>query len=231
MVIFIHIPRTAGIAMSSIFDEMYSGFVWTDANQIKSGWLPSTTNCVQGHFGFGIHEQVQIPGRVVVCVTMLRNPVQRMASLHSFGQRIWKGKNAVPGFYKGIPLEAFLELPLCVTDNGMVRQLAGLEFGEIERDRQVAGDDYETALNNLKRFAAFGITEMFQASIRMFAEALFWDRVPAEVVDNTSHPDPPTAAQTELILQLNHWDDQLYQEAFKIFIERRYESIRFWQHQ
>ncbi|MFN3313577.1 MAG: hypothetical protein ACK46Q_08930 [Hyphomonas sp.] len=109
--IFIHIPKTAGISLRTVFETWYGeGLLRHYANE-QSGMFPEVIDlddaekkgqpvCLYGHFnrlrGFGI------PGRydgVTQFVTILRDPLEQSVSRYFYVRKSggnWKDKSRVP---------------------------------------------------------------------------------------------------------------------------------------
>jgi hypothetical protein len=85
ILIFLHIPKTAGTSFNHILRDIYGksfyrvkpGGKWRKAKR-----LPVSTRCVTGHMPYGIHKKWKLED--FQYVTLLRYPVDRIISLWWF---------------------------------------------------------------------------------------------------------------------------------------------------
>lgn len=176
VLVFTHIPKTAGGSLTQIFRENLLADQVLDLSQLKVrertdavralkeeiSPVAETVKVVHGHvnFCFGVHKYFR---REVVNLTILRNPVDRFVSLYYFVRQLKNGnKIAEEILTKGLTLDDFAKYetfqPL---DNVMVRYLAnsrGRNENLTALDRHLLAEAKE---NLLKHFDLFGITEEF----------------------------------------------------------------------
>lgn len=131
---------------------------------------------VVGHFHFGLHRHVERPCRYV---TMLRDPVDRMLSLHRHMQR---------HYHLDMGLEEFISSPpMREADNGQTRRLAG----RLSPIGQCTGEDAELAVQHLEQIAVAGITGRFDLSLLLFGHALGWEQGPRVYYPRNVEPERP----------------------------------------
>lgn len=143
LIVFVHIPKTAGTALSTLVQRNYKEIFylrgshqpegtnmkdWVDAFNQKNRLLQSqgnsTNQFLSGHFGFGLHKFLDVDA--CTYITLLRDPVERVISnyyqLRTFGTHTPIGQAA-----NSMDLETFLLTQKCVVlDNLQTRFLSGV---------------------------------------------------------------------------------------------------------
>lgn len=248
IVIFLHIPKTAGLTLYDIFDREYGrAHIFTfvggrerlehSVNTFKA--LPegerSAFQLLRGHTPFGIHTQLSKPFRYM---TFLRDPVKRVVSHyyyvlnnpdHLLHETVTSQKMSLETYVaSGINYEL---------DNGQTRQLAGITneipYGACNQEL------LEQAKINLKtHFSFVGLTERFNESLLIMRHVLGWRRFPFYVRQNvsrekTAHGEIP-AQVVRLLEQYNELDSALYaygREQFSGYLQLigEGEMVRFLQ--
>jgi hypothetical protein len=191
LLVFVHIPKTAGTALTSILKlnepgprSRHGGNVFKGSGGIKPGvrFEGLLTNAsgqldrarvLTGHFPFGIREHLP-QDRDVRFLTLLREPTDRTLS-HYFAIRDRFGRSEEGPNKLGLPrlsAEATLEDALAggyLHDNLQTRMLSGLPepFGEVDQAM------LEQAKQNLREgFAFVGLTERFDESLVLAKQRL-----------------------------------------------------------
>lgn len=165
--IFIHVPKTAGISVRAVFETWYGEGLFRHYASDQSGMFPKVIDldeaakkggpiCLFGHFnrlrGFGI------PGRydgVTQFVTILRDPLEQSVSRYFYvrksGQN-WKDKSRVP---QG-DLETFLreDAPTLLIHFPAILTL----------------DNYKDVIE--ERFVAIGTTEKLGETMKLISRRL-----------------------------------------------------------
>jgi hypothetical protein len=181
LVIYVHIPRTAGTTLGGVIRRQYprDGFVEVYSLAVDHAtWLQSLSavqrdriELLKGHLPFGLHA---IFGRPAAHFTLLREPVDRVVSLYRYA---WQN----PDHYlheeivrKSLTLREVLSRELSLEfDNGQTRQLAGVTpavgFG---RCTAVMLEEAKRNLQN--HFTVVGITERFDETLLLLKEAFGW---------------------------------------------------------
>lgn len=224
--IFTHMHKSGGTTLQAIVKRQYrSGTIYRlngrrdDADAFCA--LPAEQrhqiNLLAGHMYFGMHEYLR-PGATYM--TMLRDPVERVISFYFYVRRLKTHYMWRFGFTEDTTLHEFLEQRRCIElDNFQTRNLCRdpgghLPFGRLNPDMR------DEALANLDRYAAIGITEQFDNSLRILTHRFGWRNVSYEKQNVTS--DRPRAEDIEpetlaLIRQINEYDMLVYEKARGIF--------------
>jgi hypothetical protein len=221
MLVFIHIPKTAGTTLHKVISHQYSPreiLIRHDADGPLSEAIPSGAKppaVVMGHLSVGLHRYH--PG--VRYITCLREPVARLVSHYHHGLND-------PTHYlhdaihrDGLDLAAYAASGLSgELSNGMTRMLAGVEdFRGTVVDRAVL----ELAKRNIEEhFEAVLLSERFDEGLVLLACKRGW-RTPwymRRKVGNyptaASTPDPETRRRVE---DHNAFDVELYAWARERF--------------
>lgn len=236
---FIHIPKTGGTTMVHTLSRqiLFNKFkrlnpkrtthpkeFLNKVENLLEDVIKSKSNIevVGGHFGFGAHPAMQDPK---LHFTVLREPIDRVISEYYYMK--YKGM-----YYQDLIEKEELSLLDYVNheetsylNNLQTRLVAGESYGSGE---EVTEQVYVKALDNLKKFASFGITEQMSNSLALFYLNLNWKRLPYYIESNINdqRPNRKKASQEDIdaITQRDKYDVLLYQEAKKIFNERVLEN-------
>lgn len=244
---FLHIPKTAGITMTSIIesnfapDQILGPQDWREARreiaELSVAEL-ARIRCVRGHFWFGpgdevIHDRLAVDP---VVITMLRAPVARTISVYQHVMR-WPQHwlrdriGLAPG--ETIPLEEFVAHPGAQTEisNLQTRLIVGNVPGNPidldDPDEEAVRLDEEELLARatarLESFAWVGVTERMDASVRLLNALMGWPEV-SEVPKLNPNEKPSTAIEIseqvrEEILARNQLDLQVYAQASRLLEE------------
>jgi len=172
---------------------------------------------VIGHFTFGLHRYL---GRPASYITLLRDPVERVASLHNH-LLLYPDyqESAVVADARVSLLEFATRWERREIDNDQVRRLSGIDapFGECSPTM------LEQAKQNLADwFAVVGITERFDESLALFRKALGWAdaRYRSRMV-NRGHVRRASLTRREVdaLSDRNALDLELYSFAKELFEE------------
>lgn len=227
-VIFLHIPKTAGLTLHEILTDQYPHrkhkIIYTVAHTKTYTGLSEEKKrkigVIKGHVLYGLHEQMPMKP---VYLTFLRDPVARTIS----GYEFIKSKKDHP-FHKEMlqndfSLFDFLDRKLVANfDNMQVRFLCGnnaMPFGQVNETH------LELAKRNLiDQHTLFGITEMFDESILYFKHELGWHQpfyAKVNVTKNTSiYRNDLDDKTNQAVIAVNKFDLQLYAFAKKIFTDK-----------
>jgi len=233
MLIFLHLPKTAGSTLRGTIERQYNSssilhLYESDFGEELAAIPPSQMDrlrVVIGHFYFGAHTFLSKPSAYI---TLLRDPIERIVSHYYYARR-------APSHYfydsaRKLSLKEFVEycsrmsnksgtaLGYC-SDNDQTRQLAG------QCGVPSFGTSSDEMLNIAKRnlaehFAVVGITEEFDRSLILITRILGW-RHPFYTRQNVTrrHPRKDELPQETLdvIQAYNELDLELYCYAEKLF--------------
>uniref|UniRef100_A0A914QIC2 Heparan-sulfate 6-O-sulfotransferase n=1 Tax=Panagrolaimus davidi TaxID=227884 RepID=A0A914QIC2_9BILA len=129
--------------------------------------------------------------------------------------------------WDGVLMEEFLSCPYNLAFNRQTRMLADLTLincydtstmNSTMRDKIML----ESAKNNLRNLAFFGIKEKMEESQLIFEKTfqMTFTRELAEWNKSKSHDTPLTEVEMKVIREKNHLDIQLYEYAVKLFNKR-----------
>jgi hypothetical protein len=224
--IFVHIPKTAGMTLRSILARQFPPeAVHTIRGQDPEAYgeairafaaLPEEERrrirLLQGHVAFGLHRLLP---QGAAYVTMLRDPVARAASHYRYvlsnpGHELHELVTS-----RGMSLADYVQAGLRKgLNDGQVRLLSGdgsSEFGQVSREL------LERAKRNIEeRFPVVGLSERFDESLLLMKRRFGWRRVfyvSRNVARGTaSQPalDPEAVATIE---RHNRLDRELYRFA------------------
>lgn len=223
-VIFLHIPKTAGLTLYGIFDRLYGRariYTFVGGRQRLEQSLHTFTalseaqrsafQLIRGHVPFGIHEMLT---KSFTYVTFLRDPVQRVISHYYYVRNNPNHLLYETVTSQNMSLETYVLSGINYElDNGQTRQLAGVTdevaYGACDKDL------LEQAKANLETyFPVAGLTERFDESLLLMRYFLGWQKYPYYVPQNVSHRKPVRSeipAQTvKLIARYNELDSALY---------------------
>ncbi|MGH2536600.1 MAG: hypothetical protein ACRDHL_04320 [Candidatus Promineifilaceae bacterium] len=233
VVLFLHIPKTAGVTLNAILDREYGrGSIYTFQrgrsylaasiahfrglpDGVRNGYL-----VLRGHVPFGMHAWLEGPS---IYISLVRQPVARAISHYAYvlarpdhllHAQVAAGRMSLLEYATG---GVNLEL-----DNGQVRLLSGV--GDAAGFGEVGEDQLRQALSNLEgHFALAGLTERFDEAALLLSHKLDWQRLPLYAPRNVAsrrRPRPAVEAATRRAIQAaNALDSRLY-EAVKERFER-----------
>lgn len=220
--IFLHIPKTAGTTLNRIIERQYSPLsIFTmDPYRIRatperlrklSESRRSHLRMVRGHMYYGIHELLPQGGTYF---TVLREPVARFFSsyyfiqrrpLHPMHRKVKTDKIGVEDFIRLTPRRQNLQCSL----------IAG-----IKNDGTSDARVLDQAKENLeKSFSVVGISERFEESLMLMAQAFDW-KIPFYENRKVSKTRPQVdSGAVEMIREHNQLDLELYDFGKKLFEE------------
>jgi hypothetical protein len=224
LVLFLHIPKTAGTTLRHIIERQYPPDAILIQNQPTLHQalqaLPpgkaDRVSVVMGHLWFGAHA---LFARPATYLTMLRDPIDRIISHYYFVQR--DPQHYLHDVVRGMSLEEYVTSNCSAEiSNDQTRLLAGSAPAEIG---QPSEDILATAKQNLDRhFAVVGLTEEFDWSVILMKRRFGW-RSPFYLKRNvTRHPTKAklSSETVRLIEQRNQLDLAVYRYAQARFREQ-----------
>jgi hypothetical protein len=222
MLVFVHIPKTAGTTLHKVISHQYRRkdiLIRHDSDGPVSETLVGRTGelpkVVMGHYSVGLHRHV--PG--VRYITCLREPVSRLVSHYHYA-------SSFPGhyLYEAIHREK-LDLAGYVTSglagelsNGMTRMLAGLD----DVEQPIIGQaELEQAKENIERhFDAVILNERFDEGLLLIAGRLGWKTpyyLRRKVGRYPASATKPDSGTRKVIEERNAIDLELYRWAKERF--------------
>jgi hypothetical protein len=235
ILLFLHLAKTAGMTLSNILLRNFTGQhlpinvaeieamaigTWSHRNVERSLALMQQSEidqirAVWGHFRHGIQSSLPKP---CACVTLMRDPVDRVISMHYWYRRATYGDDG-----SGEPLEDYIRhrrhYDLWV-DNYMTRVLSGslaLDFAApgatTENWPPVTDVEFETAAKNLDDYLVVGLTDQFDETLLVLGADLHWSL--SDLVYTSTHVTPhPTMSDVaesvrDVILSWNRHDAAL----------------------
>ena len=237
VVIFVHIPKTAGTTLRHIIQHQFKpnnifefynlekrqNRVTTGVEKLKSlsDSQKNAIKFVSGHAGFGLHQFLQQP---YTYITVLRDPVARIISYYHFLQK------RESDLVKDKSLEDFV-CSYRGVHNSMTCYLSGVtlkfQLRDPNLDLENARYSQETlalAKQNLKKhFKVVGLVEKFDETCILLKKNLGWNIPLNYARKNVSSKSKSTKEISQetlnLIHEYNSLDIQLYECAQEVFQE------------
>ncbi|MFT4412436.1 sulfotransferase family 2 domain-containing protein [Fredinandcohnia humi] len=213
ILIFSHIPKTAGSTIRQIIDKQYHKKAITrhqKINTLTEAQLEQL-EAIYGHCRFGIHKVLSKPFKYI---TMLRDPIERIISTYYYAKR--RPQNRMHQSATKYDFKEFIEHELS----------QGNPAFENHQTRFVSGEknpDLEKAFENIHEFySVVGIMEMFDESIFLMKEFLDWEDI-SYVKENVTSKRPKQddlPKDTMMLLkEKNQLDIKLYNYAKQKLVE------------
>lgn len=217
LLIFLHIPKTAGTSLRWVLEGRYPPrsvlrcYPILGCTRARLEEMPDAArrriSLISTHLPYGLHDLFPQPSTYV---TMLRDPVDRWIS------RYFSREPPPPA--TGIT-EAVGRLGADSRDNRQVRLIAAVPDGQAVEPHHL--DVAERRLR--RRFAAVGLTERFAASLALFGRTLGFRPV-TYVTRNATRKRPPVEELSprlrEAIREAHVYDIALYERARRLFDDR-----------
>jgi len=242
LILFIHIPKTAGTTLSFILEQHYGPehVFACHPERWVSGKTPEDFKdlpaqereqyqVIRGHFVFGIHENLR---DLFTYVAVFREPVDRVVSHYYYARRRkdhYLHKRIVA---ENLSLKDYVAKGLSVEmDNGQTRMVvgqAGLEvpFGECPPEF------LETAKHNLKTyFGAVGTSERFDDMLVLLKEQFGWSMpfyINWKVTQNRPNQADISPDVVKVIHQYNAIDLEIHRYANELLDELIAKHVRFF---
>jgi hypothetical protein len=226
-IVHIHIPKTAGTALRTAFENEFKGQlrVFPEWDETKyAGVMPDEFDFYSGHIGF--ETASRLGGDIV---TVLRHPVDRFISVYYFWRQLFetgKERSINTQLASKFSLDEFAQLidqPGLIEEfhNRCTLQIAYGSSLKHRRDIRLQGlnddDVFNLALNNIKLFKVVGIQE----KIGMFADRIentFGVSLNIEKINVTQGREEVSSISISTRRRIQRWvymDMELYQEALR----------------
>lgn len=223
-VIFIHIPKTAGMTINYVLKNEYNkGYFRFDIENLDDDLISYYNNAdnyslLTGHFSFGFHKMIKVEN--FEYFTFLRDPVKMILSLYYYIRSEPSHPLHILFNKENFSInDIFLKTGNLQFDNSQVRMISGK--GTNINLNCVTNDHLEIAKNNLKtKFKVFGLTDKFDESLVLLEKSFSWG-VPHYVNQNVSkHTNiykKISQNTKDIIIKYNQKDIELYKYASKLF--------------
>jgi hypothetical protein len=225
-VLFMHVPKTAGSSLYSIFRtilrppellKLHQNVETLDRINALPRQHAARLKVLYGHVDVQLAKQIVPLQR---CVTLLRDPVDRIVSYYAFAKHMTSGLHSELARRTSITqwIDA-LRLP--ETDNGMVRRFSGA-LGEAGIGA-CSARMLERAKANLARFALVGLTDRFDEFYALLALGLglpMRTYVAEKVNEKRPRFDQLPADVLAELEQRNALDRELYRFGRELFAQQ-----------
>ena len=227
--LFLHIPRTAGTTLNRLLERhfppetvlsLYSRDDFSRHAVLDAG-AAARLRLIQGHVLLGDYERFTLYDLPVRAFTFLREPVARVVSEYAF-LRAWPGQHLYAMLNdQDVSLSQYVtsrhHLLRYKGSNFMTRVISGLDPDDRPEEALAR------AQANLRdRFVVFGLTEAFDASLLLLADALGLGDLLYERQNALRLPPARRATDDEraLVAARNRLDAALYAYARELFEAR-----------
>lgn len=225
ILLYLHIPKTAGTTMNSILKQQYSqsetfNYFSGDYKEFLTNLKENVENnpklkCVTGHYQFGIHKYIP---RTFTYATMLRHPIERVLSTYYFLRR--DRTHPLYRTIKKISLKQFVLSESLGAKYLVYNTQTTFLSGQYPSD----STSLEQAKENLKKyFSIVGITENFDESIFLMKREFGWVDInyrPINVTNNRPKIQDVSEEVIEMIKSKNIFDFELYEYAKLLFSKK-----------
>lgn len=218
---FIHIPKTAGTTMSAILESRFDHAkicptpYWRNLRVMRKKEMKAY-QLFRGHFPYDVVDLV--PGKPV-CITMLRDPIERVISAYEFMKTciiVYPAARKVQEKARSLSLKDYVRDPdVNGVINAQTRMIAGrdCQSKKIDQRDPIA---LEIAKENLQTFAFVGITEQFWDSMGLLSYQFGWT--------------PPKEIQRLMVGKKKLRRENLPQDVIDVITEYNQLDLEFYQY-
>ena len=215
LTIFLHIPKTGGTTLNSIFTREYTVKEFHNHDLFDRKVIPFSElnedhkrriNAISGHHFYGVHEFFNKPYRYF---TMLRHPVDRVLSLYYY---LKENNYAGYEWMERMTLEEFIEASP-EAHNNQTTLLCGF----------LTNPDVELAKERLKSFDIVGVTELFDESLYLLKKTFKWKNIDYRRVNITKFrlkKEELPEETIKLIEKYNEMDLEVYLYAKELLLNK-----------
>lgn len=223
-VIFLHLPKTGGRTLTSVFRRQYG------RSRVFEAYAPSAEEAIErykdlsdeekvefraivGHVPITLHREVPGP---CTYVTLLRHPIERVVSDYHYVHRTPSHPKHEVVRQEDVDLAAAVRSGIMpMLENGQTRVLSGWwgEYGECPPEAA------DRAMENIDRHVAVaGVTERFDESLLLMRRELGWSRRKTLYVSRNVSSDRPRVEDlpeetVDVIEEHNRVDMELYRRV------------------
>jgi len=229
--VFLHIAKTGGTTLGFPLRHLYGLRSSIHVGRPPRAYLQlspaekRSVRLIKGHHDFGLHEHAPVP---CTYITILRDPIRRMASMHRMMKKEWPGYDVAE-----MSLAEFVRFDHPASRaNAQALQVAGASPEEAAMDP--AGVLERAKAHIDEHFAVAGITKRFDETIMLMKRRLDWPRLPyyvtsrvgkktASAGQSPSQRESMDADVRSLIAEENALDLKLYayvRDRFAAEVER-----------
>jgi hypothetical protein len=215
LLIFLHIPKTAGSTVLRILEREYGrdavlrAYEADDPDEVAAALVdaPHPVRVLAGHFPFGIDDVLPAPASYM---TFLRDPVDRVRSHYDFVRT--QPEHYLHDAACSLKLSEYVRrCGAAEPNNDQTRLLSGA------RAATASPGMLPLAKSSVDQLGAIGLTEEFDASLILLRRAFRWRR-PYYARRNVGRPEHPNADTLSpdvraVILAHNALDAELYEYA------------------
>jgi hypothetical protein len=226
IIIFLHIPKTAGSSINSIInhvfdkEQIFDAYTITEDEKMQQKFIndingKKSIKIIRGHYRFGLHEYIKDPSTYY---TIFRNPVERVISHYYFVKRYPKHYLYDQVTQSNMGLKEYVTSGICgeLRNNQVVLMID-------KRSNSILSPNEKLQLaksNLIKYFEVFGITERFDESLILLEKEYNWKVVGnsrKNVTINRPSKDEIPKETIDIIKEFNLLDFELYNYAIYLF--------------
>jgi hypothetical protein len=230
IVIFMHIPKTAGTTLGTIIEQNYSPFniqKTYSANDAPFAYIKEISTkkkrhleVVSGHFAFGVHELLP---KEPIYITVLRKPIERTISeFYHINRDPNHGLYTLVSSSQMGLIDYLSHLRLVFKDNTQTRMFSG-DWASGQR-LPCSDEMLEQAKANLRdHVAVVGLTERFDETLLLVKKLLNWQNIRYQkrnVTQNRPAQQQLTSEEVEALQNSNTYDLKLYEYAQTLFEQK-----------
>jgi len=225
VIIFLHIPKAAGITFYQILNRQYSkefvlcldGTRFHESMEAlinESTQIKEKIQVIEGHMYFGMHKYLK---KKATYLTMLRHPIERAISTYGYILENPKHYLHTEVIQQKMSLKEFTVSKLSgEIDNCQTRLISGIDTQQACNEEMLA-----IAKRNIKDFfLVAGLVEQFDESILLISQLLNWKTPIYQKANKTRRPLNKEEISQDIIDEIaavNCFDMELYSYAEELF--------------